>query len=131
MIRGELEVVERDGRQILVDENGDELVCRKETGLQSGGSRIYHRVDVSHYNDEGVGQPNCGRVTNSTLTEWILRRRKTIEPNWDSCSYSDCYGEYDPSNPKPESKGHPQSGLATQLNNMSVDEFDAAVGGDG
>lgn len=128
MIRGEPHVIERDGNRVLVDENGDELVCRKKTGLQAGNSRIYHRVDVDHYIDEDVVRPADLHTSRRNEPIWILRRRKTISSNWDGCSYAECYGDYDPS--EDDSSG---DYLAASLRNMSVDEFDAAVqrgGGD-
>lgn len=131
MIRGEPQVIERDGQQILVDANGDELVCRKKTGLQAGNSRIYHRVDVDHYIEEDVVRPADTHTSRRNEPIWILRRRKTIASNWEGCSYRDCYGDYDPSDQVP--KGHPQSGLAARLERMAVDEFDTetkAGGGD-
>lgn len=128
MIHGEPEVVERDGRDILVDENGDELVCRKETGLQSGGSRIYHRVDVDLYIGEGDIRPADTYTPRRDDPIWLLRRRKTISSNWDGCSYKACYGDHDPDGPAPEE--YPNSGFVAKLSKMTVEEFDAAVEGD-
>lgn len=128
MIVGKPGVIERDGEQIVVDGNGDELVCRNDSGKQSEGHRIYHRIDVETY-AEGNVQPECGHKTHNTDRSWILRRRKTIDSNWRGCWYRECYGDYDQTE---QTEEHGDS-LAAKLRNMSVEEFDATakqVGGD-
>lgn len=122
MIHGEPEVIERDGQKVVVDENGDELVCRKDSGLQSGADRIYHRIDAEFYEATGDVRPICGHEQHRAEPSWILRRRIDIESNWRGCRYQKCYGDYDFSE-----RQKTGGSLAWKLSSMTVDEFDDAV----
>lgn len=123
MIDGKPEVIKRDGRDLVVDQSGAELVCRRTTSNPSGGGPRYHRVDVEIYAASGTIVPACDRITHNHDVAWLLRRKDTLDVNWNGCSYRACYGDYDPHDPPP--KVDPYSRLAVRLETMTVEEFEA------
>lgn len=125
MIAGEPRVCERDGQKQVVDANGDELVCRRDTQHCCGTGRRYHQIDVKRFVATGDVGPACGVTDHHTDVTWDLRLRADLDPVWSGCGYQDCYGDYDPRNPHPKRSG--RTGLAARLEAMSVEEFDAAV----
>lgn len=125
MIDGEPRIIARDGRAVVVDQSGAELVCRRQTSNPSSGGPRYHRVDVEAYAAERTVVPACGSIMRSPDVKWLLRRRKTLAATWTGCAYHACYGEYDPYDQP--AKPDPYSGLAAQLKSMSIAEFETTT----
>lgn len=124
MIAGEPQVIERDGERIVVDENGDELVCRRDTTHSSGGKRLYHRIAAYAFETTGEIVPACDHITHQDGVRMLLRRRDDLA-TWDGCSYQWCYGSYDPYDPAQKACG--KGGMAELLEEMSVEEFDVRL----
>lgn len=118
MIAGEPYLVDHEGDRVLVDANGDELVCRRQSPYTHG---CYHRVDLDQFACNDVVKPRCIHVTGYD-DNWTLRRHAALNQTWDGCRYGRCYG--DDETTVTENTG-PQ--LAAALRDMSVTEFEAAV----
>jgi hypothetical protein len=125
MIDGKPRVSERDGLRIVVDANGDVVVCRGTSQHVGGTSRYYHRIDADHFETTGEIQAACGEVAHHHDADWTPRRKADLDGIWTGCSYHACFGDYDPGDTTPKASGH--DGLAATLTDMSVEEFDAAV----
>jgi hypothetical protein len=125
MIAGDLRVVERDGTPLVVDRNGDTVVCRGSSQHVGGTSRYFHRIDTGHFATTGEIRAACGEVAHHHDQDWLPKRRADLDSLWAGCSYRACFGDYDPSDSGPKASGH--DGLAATLEAMSVAEFDAAV----
>jgi hypothetical protein len=117
MIAGEPRVVEREGERVLVDGNGDRLVCRLDQG-RAEKRRIYHRVDLDAFAG-GAVTPVC--YTPSEDRTYLLRREADLTPLWRGCTRAACFGEH-------EWGYQGCSTLTTTLTEMSVEEFDQARG---
>lgn len=114
-------VIKRDGEAVVVDANGDELVCRR---LSPHAHGTYHRIDCERYTREGTMRPAC-RVTGVNDTNWRPVRRATIDTSWEGCTYPQCYGDAERATAiHQQSTG---SQLRTTLAEMSVEEFEATV----
>ncbi|WP_248910546.1 hypothetical protein [Halocatena marina] len=119
MIAGTPRILDRDGTRVLVDANGDKLVCRRLSPYAHG---CYHRVDLERYACDKTVKPRCGHVTGHDDTHWVLRRHAVLAQTWDGCLYSGCYG-----NNEATATGETGPQLAAALADMSVTEFEAAV----
>lgn len=89
MIVGEPRVVEHDGERLLVDENGDEVVCRRYT---TNHSRIYHRVDLDAF-AAGEICPPCRVCGQRDDARWELALRPALDGIWRGCRFGPCFGD--------------------------------------
>ena len=125
MIVGDLRAIERDERAVVVDDNGDMVVCRGSSQHVGGTSRFFHRIDPQHFAATGEIKAACGDVAHHHAQDWLPKRKVDLDSLWEGCSYRACFGDYDPSDPRLKVSGH--TGLAATLEAMSVAEFDAIV----
>jgi hypothetical protein len=125
VIAGDLRVVERDETTLVVDENGDTVVCRGDSQHVGGTRRYFHRIDTEHFATTGEIRAACGEVAHHHDQDWLPKRKADLDGIWSGCSFQECFGDYDRHDPTPKVSGH--SGLAATLEAMSVAEFDAAV----
>lgn len=124
MIAGTLRLSERDGTPLVVDENGDTVVCRGRS-QRSGTGGKYHHIDAEHFATTGEIRVACSELAHYHDQEWVAKLKTELDSHWDGCSFTLCFGEYDPHDSTPKVSGH--TGLAARLDTMSVAEFDAAV----
>lgn len=119
MISGEPHLVDREDEHMLVDANGDALVCRRQSPHAHG---CYHRVDIIQFARDGSIKPRCEHVTGYEDDNWTLRRHAALAQTWDGCQYGRCYGDDEVT-----MTGDTGPQLAATLREMAVADFDAAV----
>lgn len=113
MIAGSPRVVDGEVR----DEDGDRVICRVRGGKPE--RRIYHRVAVECYEDEGAIRPACSTRFHDT-DRWLARREADLAVTWSPCKRQACFGDYSVA-----ARCHDEdSTLAERLKAMSVEEFD-------
>lgn len=74
--------------RILVDANGEELVCRRRG---RGTHGLFHRIDPDRYQCDGTIRPAC-QCTGCDDDNWRSQRRRDLNGSWDGCDYRQCYG---------------------------------------
>jgi hypothetical protein len=111
-------IEERDGERVLVNENGERVICRRATGRSV--RHIYHRIDLVAVAD-GTIQPAC-QCSGYDDGNWLTKPRNTLNDAWSGCDYQACFGD------KPRAVTGPPSSQYTLLTEMSVEEFEQASG---
>lgn len=82
-------IEERDGERMLVDDAGEEQVCRRDTGRNP--CRIYHRIDLTAFADGDI-RPAC-RCPRYADGNWLIKPRITLTGVWSGCEYQACFGD--------------------------------------
>lgn len=89
MITGEPHVATDDtGTRVLVDANGEELICRRRG---RGTHGLFHRIDPDRYARDGTIRPACS-CTGCDDDNWRSQRRGELNASWEGCEYRQCYG---------------------------------------